>query len=299
MHQRRFTVVYFIGLLMFQPGPLQSQDLMPGKGNIRTSAGFFFTSFNEVFDMDGERKPSPETVHSGFEWMTEAGLHERWSILLNLPFIYNRVNDRTSNGDRDFKSQGRFGDVEAGIKFGLPLSSSLTSCIGLYQSFGNAYRDNYYFLNTGYADFNTKVYYDLEYRSKGKWSLYGRAGFNHRNKGFSDEVHAAFGIKLFLLDHLNLDIHTSGISPLENGSHDQKVYQLGLYHNNSGVLRAGLGIRYQKVKGAGCFAKVDIPLKGQYIYGSPVFNAGLLFNLSIPSHTGNSTGDKKSGDEGN
>lgn len=263
------------------PSILTAQDLIRAKGHYYFKPSFIYTSYDEVFDMDGERKPTPDATHLRFNVYAEAGLSERWNILLQAPLVVrNEVKASSAPGGfSNDKSNIAGGDIELGVRYGFMRRRNFYAAFTLFQSLGTGKRDDEFSLNTGYADFNTRLQFEVQYKKTDTWLIQLMAGFNNRNKKFGDEAHASALLRLMVVKNLWIDLYGYGIQPMENASEEPRFYLLGLYHNNAGIIYGGSEIRYEKERGTGYFAGVRIPVIGQYHFASPVWQAGISFRF--------------------
>ena len=272
----------FLLCILFYGHVNMAQSLMLDTASIRLQGGFFYTHYTGVYDNDGEKKITPRVTHSGFIIRGQAALNARWNVFLAAPvIIYNSVEASDAPGGVNKRTTlTKPGDAEIGIRYGFITHKEITACFTLWQSLGTGYRDKKVFLNTGFADFNTKLSFDLQYQKSEKLLFKTYMAFNNRNNDFSDEFHAGLMTNFRIYNNLSLNIYAKGVLSLENGSEMPELYLLGLYHNNWGILSSGLQINYEKNKGIGCYAGIDIPIRGQYVYASPLLEAGILIKLS-------------------
>lgn len=280
-NRRSVLLCLLLGLTYTLPG----QSLLQEHKTVTVQTGFFYTSYNSVFDMDGERKYAPSTRHGGFYADGAAGIRPRLTALFSVPLlIHNSVKGETDvpgNYVND-KSVTRPGDIEIGARYGINQSGPFTASFTLFQSLGTGSRDKGEFgevLNTGFADFNTRAYFDMLFKLRTTWHVKLQMGLNNRNKGFSDEFHAGALLHIDVMKNLGLDLYGNGIFPFENTKFEPRIYQLGLYHNNYGILNAGAAVKWQREKGIGCFGGISVPIKGQFIYDSPVLRAGVILKF--------------------
>ncbi|MBK7964444.1 MAG: hypothetical protein IPK10_03445 [Bacteroidetes bacterium] len=230
-----------------------------------------------------ERKISPDAKHAGLILNFSYGLHTRWNVLLKAPLIHNEVKPYNDPGGlTKGKKITKQGDLEVGLKFSLPSSSEWNSCFTAWQSLGTAERDDSLLLHTGYADFNSRLYYELHYAKSEKWTIGSTLGFNKRNKDNSDEVHAGLITSIQLAKRLFIDGRFDLMYSLENRSKKPIYYELGLYHNNARLLSASGTFRYQRENGMNIIAGYQLPIRGQYIFNAPLINVGftLKFNTA-------------------
>ncbi len=263
------------------PTTLMGQRLMIDKGEIIISPVFFMGKYDSVFDMDGEKKLSPDAMHAGINFNVAIGLHPRWNVLLKAPIIHNEVEPYNDPGGlTQGKKITKQGDIEVGLKFSLPTNGEWKSCFTAWQSLGTAERDDSLLLHTGYADFNSRLYFELLYSKTEKWSLGTYLGFNKRNEGNSDEVHAGINSSFQLAKSFFLDGRCDLMYSLENQSKKPINYELGLYHNNARLLSATGAIRYQRENGMNIFAGYQFPLRGQYIYNTSLISVGFTLKFA-------------------
>lgn len=257
------------------PNNLSAQGLLLEQREVTISPLFFMGQFNSVFDMDGEKKLSPDARHAGVVFNAAVGLHPRWNVLLSAPLIYNEVKPYNDPGGLTQNQKAfRQGDVEVGFKFLLTSSKELKSCFTAWQSLGTAKRDNTHLLHTGYADYNSRLYFELLYSKSERWNVGSYLGFNKRNKNNSDEVHAGVNTSIQFLKSFYVDGRLDLMYSLENQSKNPINYELGLFHNNARLLSATGTLRYQKTNGICVFAGYQLPIRGQYIYNASLINVG-------------------------
>lgn len=272
-------IILFLFLI---PSVTYTQHLFLEKKEFRISTGFFYGSFRSVFDMDGERKLAPKTTHAGMNLSLAAGFHSRWNGMLNLPIIYNKVTGYNDPGGiSSEKKIVKPGDIELGLKYLLVSNEEWKSCITGWQSLGTAKRDKSTFLlHTGYADYNSRLYFDLNYVKSPKWMTGTYLGFNKRNKGNSDEVHAGITASLLITKNLFLDARGDLNYSLENQSKKPVNYELGLYHNNARWINVTGSIRYEMKKWFSGYVSYTAPIRGQYIYNAEIVSVGITLKLS-------------------
>ncbi|MFN0190088.1 MAG: hypothetical protein ACKVQV_15420 [Bacteroidia bacterium] len=258
-----------------------SQNLFLNQGDFRISSGFFYGSYKSVFDMDGERKLAPKTTHAGMNLSLAAGFIYRWNGMINLPFIYNKVKGYNDPGGIDVEKKiMKPGDMEVGLKYLLISNEEWKSCITAWQSLGTATRDSYTFLHTGYGDYNSRMYFDLNYVKYPKWTAGTYLGFNKRNKDNSDEVHAGVSASFLLTTNLFLDVRGDLNYSLENRSKKPVNYELGLFHNNARWINTTGSIRYEMEKWFSGFVSYTAPVRGQYVFNAEIISVGFTLKLS-------------------
>ena len=267
-------------LIFLLPSVSYAQHLFLEKKDFRISTGFFHGSFRSVFDMDGERKLAPKTTHAGMNLSLAAGFHSRWNGMLNLPIIYNKVTGYNDPGGiSSEKKIVKPGDIELGLKYSILPTGDWRSGITAWQSLGTATRDKSTFLHTGYADYNSRIYFDLNYLKSPKWTIGEYLGFNKRNKDNSDEVHAGITASLLITKNLFLDARGDLNYSLENRSKKPINYELGLFHNNARWINVTGSIRYEMKKWFSGYVSYTAPIRGQYIYNAEIVSVGITLKL--------------------
>ncbi len=275
------VMILFLFLI---PSVTYTQHLFLEKKELRISTGFFYSNFKSVFDMDGERKLAPKTIHAGMNFALAVGFHSRWNGMFNLPIINNKVTGYNDPGGiSKEKKIIKQGDLEVGLKYSILPTGDWRSCITAWQSLGTAKRDKSTFLHTGYADYNSRIYFDLNYVKSPKWTIGEYLGFNKRNKDNSDEVHAGITTSFLITKNLFLDASGDLNYSLENQSKKPINYELGLYHNNARWINVTGSIRYEMEKWFCGFVSYTAPIRGQYSINAEIFSVGFTLKLSKPN----------------
>lgn len=287
----KFKLIFLFIFLL--PSFSYAQHQFLENKEIRVATEFFYGNYKSVFDMDGERKLAPKTTHAGMNLNIAAGFHSRWNGMISLPIIYNKVigyND--PGGISSERKIMKPGDLEVGLKYSILPTGDWRSCITAWQSLGTATRDKSTFLHTGYADYNSRIYFDLNYLKSPKWTIGEYLGFNKRNKDNSDEVHVGVTTSILITKNLFFDARCDLSYSLENQSKKPINYELGLFHNNARLLSATGGLRFEKENGMSWLVRYTVPIRGQYIFNSEIISVGITLKLS-KSNKVESTDDSK------
>ena len=268
---------------------IQAQPtLAPAPGSSILRSEVFYTQYRSVFDMDGELRPVQQTSHSGINLQSETGLHRRWTLLIQAPvLIVNGVKGEPDYvggwveqqiGVRDMIRVRKPGDIECGIRYGFLESKNTSAGFSLMQSLGTAYRAPSPFLNTGFADFNTRIRFDVQHH---RMHWFGRTymAFNNRNNGNGDEFHAGLNLNMVLVPSIRIDWNLRGYYNFENGDSPQKLYQSGLFHQYAALISTGAELQYQPMRDIQFFTGIDFPIRGQYIHAGTVCRAGVTVRL--------------------
>lgn len=267
--------------LFLFPLETYTQHLFVPKKEVRISSSFFYGSYKSVFDLDGERKLAPKTTHAGMNLSFAVGFLSRWNAMFNLPIIYNKVTGYNDPGGiSSEKKIVKPGDIEFGLKYLLVSNEKWKSCIMGWQSLGTAKRDEITFLHTGYGDYNSRLYFDLNFVKFPKWMSGTYLGFNKRNKSNSDEVHGGITTSFLITKNLFLDARGDLNYSLENQSKNPVNYELGLFHNNARWINVSGSIRYEMEKWFSGYVSYTAPIRGQYIFNTEIISIGITIKLS-------------------
>lgn len=282
----RMASKYLLICLFLFPTVMLGQSLLLEKKQFEVSANSYYSSYKSVFDMDGERKPSPKVMHAGMRLNMAFGFHSRWNAMLSFPYFFSSVKASDDPGgiSKD-KSLLKPGDSELGLRFSLPSKDGWHSCFTAWQSLGTAYRDKTLFLHSGYADFNTRLYFNVRYCRSALFSFETYAGFNKRNKNNSDEAQAGVSASILLGKNFYFDGRGDLIYSLENNSKNPIFYELGLFHNNARMLSVTGAIRYETKKKLNIWMGYTAPVRGQYATTGQILNVGINYKFSKAKST--------------
>lgn len=277
------VVLQLIPFLLLFHYQLPAQELLTQKGDLSMHTFLTAVTGNGVFDNDGEVKATGRYFHSAFQLNMSYGLQEHWNLLLRAPLaVRNSVSatPESAGGLLNDEQVSHPGDLELGFKRGIRPEMDFSAAFYVLQGLPTAYRDEKYALNTGFRDFFTRIFFEIRYSKNPKLIFQSYAGFTNRNKGFSDEFHG--GLKGWYVpsNTWKFELNITGIEPLENGSEEPRIYQYGLFHNNSGVFYS-VGKVYYTSHSAQIYGGYSYPLKGQYIYAGGIIEFGCFFPLHL------------------
>ena len=265
-------------LLMAVFHSAHSQQLMTESGSVIMNASINATSYDGVFDDDGEIKATSKTLHGALNLRLSYGLNESITLLTNLPLgVYNHFNAVPSDPGGYEKDQSVFhpGDMEAGIRFGIKPEDNFSASFTYVQSFGTSYRKESTGLNTGYQDYNSLLQFHIRYSKNPKLIFQTSMGYRKRYKKFSDEFHAGINAWYIPAGSWKFEAAMAGILPMSEPEENSNIYLHGLYHNNSGLL-AGTGKIYYAAGRNLFYASYTHPFKGQFIYASGTIEFGVI-----------------------
>lgn len=286
---QRFRILHLIFLLL-SAHIAKSQELMLDSNMLHINVGAYGTSYNSVFDRDGERKQTTDMLHGGLNLQSEVWLNSRWNLMLNAPLlIYNNAAaSEAPGGLREDESKVGTGDIEVGVRYGIKPYRKWSAAFSIWQSTASGTRDDKMFLHTGFHDYYTRLGFQVQFKQNQGFYLGTHASFTNRNKGFSDELQAGIYSRIHLYKSLHLHLYANGIQPLENGDEEPIIYQYGLYHNNWGIIQTGADLVLINKSKTELFIGMNTPIRGQYIYASSVIRIGALVKLNLKKKNNNS-----------
>lgn len=290
--------LFILAILLLIHRPARSQELMLDSNMLHIQLGFFGTGYNSVFDMDGERKRTTDIRHGGLQLQSEVWLNSRWNLLVNAPLlIYNSASaSETPGGLSKNENKAGVGDIEVGLRYGIKPVGKWSAAFHLFQSTASGSRDEKNFLHTGFHDFYTRFGFQVQYKQNPGWYLGTGLSFTNRNKGFGDEVQAGFYSRIHLYKSLHLLLSANGIQPLENSDEEPVIYQYGLFHNNRGIIQTGADFILLNKSASEFFIGINTPIRGQYIYASPVVRFGALIKVNLKKKQNNTDTSKADSD---
>lgn len=217
----------------------------------------------------------------------EYGFTNRFTGIIYAPFFSratfnNQVSATTGEVLRPGGAINGVGDWDIGLKYGLrtgkPLVISATLTLGL--PFGNPSGGEQGNLQTGDGEFNQLLQVDVShsFRLAGN-NAYATvyAGFNHRTRGFSEELRGGLegGIG-FLEGKLYTILRVYGILSLKNGSLADPINSTSLFANNSEHLTISPEVAYRWNEHWGVSVNAARPITGRIIFAGNAFSIGLF-----------------------
>lgn len=293
----RFRLFAF-AFILFAHHQVRSQELMLDSNMLHLQIGLFGTGYNSVFDIDGERKQTTDIRHGGLSLQSEVWLNPRWNLMLNAPLmIYNSASaSEAPGGLTKDENKAAPGDIEVGIRYGIKPARKWSAAFNIWQSTASGSRDERTFLHTGFHDYYTRIGFQVQFKQNPGFYLGTNLSFTNRNKGFSDEFQAGIYSRIKLYKTLHILLYANGNQPLENGDAEPIIYQYGLYHNNWGIIQTGADLLLKNKSTSEYFIGINAPVRGQYIYTSPLIRIGALVKLNLKKKDNNSNTKKADGD---
>ena len=266
---------------------VHGQNLMTDPGTAVFNVSVAGTTFNSVFDSDGEIKATSSALHSILNAKVSVGISEHLSLLTNLPLgVYNHIEASSTDpgGLTNDKSVFHPGDLEAGIRLGIKPEDNFSAAFTYMQSFGTGKRDELYGLNTGYTDFNSQLRFHIRYSKNPRFIFQTYMGYVKRYKGFSDEFHAGITGWYIPSSQWKLEAAMAGIQPMKDPEDNSNIYLHGLYHNYAGQL-AGTGKLFFTPGEVQTYLGFTQLFRGQFIYASPIIEIGVIFKIGKTGHS--------------
>lgn len=233
---------------------------------------------NQVFDPGGEVVPFRTLGNHTISFYGERGITDKFTVQAYIPFLVRNVLNETVGLQSGVVLEpgiayNNFGDVDISFRYALPfgkLPVSATLLLGFPT--GNSTQNSGLF--TGDGEFNQMLKLSTGIGKTNWWTQFG-LGFNHRTRGFSNEIRydGEFGYKL-LNGKLLAMLKVSGIESMDNGK--EGASSTGLFSNNVEFLSPGLELLYFIKPNYGMTLRTAGAVKGQNVLASPSFSFGFF-----------------------
>ncbi len=224
------------------------------------------------------------------------GITDKWTVLAYVPvFVRHTLNEVEGRQSGETLTPGAekndFGDMFAGAQYGFfkkkGFALSFTGILGLPT--GSTNDPNGLF--TGDGEFNQMLQFDAGYgRQIKKQTLYGNlyAGFNHRTRGFSEEIRFGLEVGTVLWKRLFIALKADGIKSLKNNNATQPG-SIGLFANNVEYILYGPEIAYIIKEQWGFSYNYTTATAVVTALASPVHQVGVFYKLKAKTGPANPT----------
>lgn len=261
-----------------------------GKGYFKLSE--WWTIFNQHYTDAGKIDPNTTTGVFNTTIYAEYGLTNRFTAVLNFPFISrNYMNNVVSGTTGDILIPGEaintLGDTELGFKYALtqpgklPLSLSLILGLPFGEDAGGEQGN----LQTGDGEFNQMLQLDIGAGTSfsNQLSVYTSAytAFNNRTNGYSDEFR--FGIEAglgFFQQKLWTIFRLQGTESLKNGETAETITSTSLFANNAEHTSITVEAAYYITTKLGVSASFATALRGEIIAARPSYSFGVFLDMN-------------------
>ena len=261
-----------------------------GKGNGYYKLSAWSVVADKHYTDTGEIDPNPTRGTFSFSFYGEYGLSEKIDLISYIPFFTRTYQNNVVSGTRgDVITEGAslnaFGDVDIGIRYQVlkknSLALSATLKLGLpagKTSGGNEFA----ILQTGDGEFNQLLQVDFGYSFKiNNIPGYGKSfiGYNHRTKGFSDEIIFGGEIGLKFFDKLWLSAKLNVLKSTKNGAINSFTANGSLFANNIEYTNVGLQAAYNITKKTGISYEYVSATNGRIIAAAPSHSVGVYLDI--------------------
>ena len=259
-----------------------------GKGYYKLSA--WSLTADQHYIASGEIVENTTRNTLNFSFYGEYGVTDKIDFIAYIPFFTrNTQNNVVSKVRGNIINNGAalnsFGDTDIGIRYGilknnsLALSTSLKLGLPTGETSGGS---SAALLQSGDGEFNQKLQVDLGIPFKlGKLSAFGKTsiGYNHRTKGFSDEINFGGEIGLHFFDKLWIIGKLNILKSTKNGSLLDENSNGSLFANNIEYTNLGFGVAYYINKKIGLSYEYGSAINGRIIAAAPSHSVGLFIDI--------------------
>ena len=275
------TSIYLLAgcLLMSTVTMAGNEPIAKGSGTIQLD--YRTTSFNDVFDNDGQLRNAergfyvPKIQFSSFNIEGKYGITNRLSANLIAPVLCNgKVTDTISS-----RSFSGLGDISMGFSYALTTQNKIQPVISIYQNLPTGNNDTNG-LNTGFGDFANSIFIDVFYKYNSNFTFSWSAGYQNRKKEFRNDflgnVYAHYTKK----DKFQVSLFMRGKIPFTELRNQDNFVNYGLFKNSEGFLRYGASVDVCLLKNISLVLNYEDYILGQFIGNGPIYGAGIKFGFS-------------------
>lgn len=279
-----FTVVFIV---FAQAGGGWTQP----KGGLYLKLSEWWIISNQHYTDVGQIDPNITSGIFNTSLYAEYGINDRWTGVLYFPFLSRAtINNEVSGTTGEILTPGdainSVGDTDLSIKYALntkgKIRTAATLTFGL--PFGNSSGGAQNNLQTGDGEFNQMIQLDASTAFSIKSStVYGTvsAGFNNRNKGFSDELR--YGVEAgvsFWKSKIWVIGRITGIESLKNGTASGESNSTSIFANNSEFTSYSAEVAFYVTKKFGVSASYASAFRGEIIFANPSYSVGVFLDLT-------------------
>lgn len=239
----------------------------------------------------GEIDQNPTRGTFNFSFYGEHGLSKKLDLIAYIPFFTrtyqnNVVSKTRGNIITEGASLDAVGDIDIGLRYGLLKKNSLALSTTLKLGFptGKTSGGNEFaILQTGDGEFNQLLQVDFGASFKVKnIPAYGKtfAGYNHRSKGFSDEILFGGEIGFLFFKKLWVTGKLNVLKSTKNGSINTFTANGSLFANNIEYSNVGLQAAYTIYKEIGVSYEYGSAIDGRIIAAAPSHSVGVFININ-------------------
>ena len=222
----------------------------------------------------------------------EYGITDRWTGLVNANLFGRQANNAVASAttrevDTPGEALNAFGDVELGLKYaltrpGAALPVAVSLVLGLPTGTPSAGAQGT--LQTGDGEFNQLLRVDagrsFRVAEGASGYLAAYAGFNHRTRGFSEELRLGAEAGLGLLgDRLYVIGRLDAVESLRNGNPTVTVNASGIFANNAEWLSLAGEVSYGVSERWGLSAGAATAVRGRVVAAGTSVTAGVWVKL--------------------
>lgn len=260
-----------------------------GKGYYKLSA--WYLEADQNYTSSGELSPIATRGVFNVSFYGEYGLTDKLDVIAYIPFFTrsyqnNQVSATRGNVTTEGAELNSFGDTDIGVRYGLfkndkiALSSTLKLGLPLGDTTGGHERAT---LQNGDGEFNQQLQLDLGVPFKlGSLGAYAKThlAYNHRTKGFSDEVYYGGELGVKFLQKLWIITRVNVLNSTRNGSlGDAGSVSGSVFANNIEFTSVGIEAAYYISKKIGISVTYTSAVSGRIIAAAPSYSGGVFLDL--------------------
>lgn len=237
---------------------------------------------DHFYDPGGQRIPITTVGDYVVSLYGEYGITTALTAVVYAPFfervtLNSVVDPRTGTAIVEGDAVNGIADATVGVRYGLLREGPLVASLGLHLGLPLGDDSQVNGLVTGDGEFNQHAVLALGYSFYPRTVyLQASTGFNHRTRGFSDEVTYSLEGGATVVDRIGLMVRARGVESLKNGRDEPLGGPVGLYANDVRYLAVGGEVTYTLPSGVGVALGAETALFGQNTLSAPVFSLGVF-----------------------
>jgi len=267
-----------VALLITAVQPLSAQQWVEKKNDFSLLLKQEFRTYNQVFDIDGNRFSAPEMKHYVTTISGEYAINDKFSVSASFPIIVNNsVKEDPKFGVRDANVSDP-GEAIVSVRYLHRINEDLRASAFFQQALPTANNTARFGLNTGYNDLSQFLGGSIRYTTQELFFASFDIGYRLRHKDFGDEVEALAEVGLKIKSDFWFIARSNGLQPIENGDRDKVGGNFGLYQQWEGFWDTGAGIRYNHPNWE-LSALYSANFKGQFSPATSFFLFGVKYRM--------------------
>jgi len=269
------NILFLFAFFMMQISWVYAGGWPQHKGGYFIKLSEWWIASDQHFDAEGHIRPN--IVNYGYyatSVYTEVGVGNRWTAILNFPFINYTYTQHPTNLMK--QSIWKTGDAVLGLKYALTYQDPIAIGVTLSVALPFGYNENEALL-TGHGAFSEMLRMDVSQSFNAHSWINIYSAFCHRSQGYADEFH--YGIEGGLTlsnEKLTFIARLEGLKALGKDENAVHVNPQSLFSNFKEYLSISPEIIYHVNEEWGVTLGAGFAMVGKNIFANPTFTVGVF-----------------------